>query len=337
MKRQRLRFILLTVFLILASTEVFATVAWEDDANRANGYFWKQDYNAAWLFYERALAHGCSDGVILFRAARSFEKQQIIDNPELLSSLFAAAHYFLMEKYPNDTGIEASLKHFDSSTVINRRFLRKLYKQVGGKTPPIKTSPLHLKSIKPFILQSFGDTRQFFSLIRSSGVKSAIEWARPRAWNLLALWISISLITGICLPVVMALAVAAEGRKSHVTAYACLLHWGVLGIHRFYLNRWKSGLIWLCTAGLFGLGVFFDIFLTGAYVRIWNEDNRDRRPPGTGKSSLPRSNSPPSRRVGPIRKKSVRPQQKESSADDFMLDDDVLSFDNPSDFEIPVS
>ncbi|MCK5736191.1 MAG: TM2 domain-containing protein [Spirochaetaceae bacterium] len=76
----------------------------------------------------------------------------------------------------------------------------------------------------------------------------------------------------------MALTVAREGRKSYVTAYAFLFHWGILGIHRFYLGRYISGVVWLLTGGLFGIGVFFDIFLTGAYIRFWNEDHQDERP-----------------------------------------------------------
>jgi uncharacterized paraquat-inducible protein A len=44
---------------------------------------------------------------------------------------------------------------------------------------------------------------------------------------------------------------------------ALLLAWflGVLGIHRFYVNRVGSGILWLLTLGLFGVGVVVDLIL----------------------------------------------------------------------------
>ncbi len=34
---------------------------------------------------------------------------------------------------------------------------------------------------------------------------------------------------------------------------------GYLGIHRFLKSYWLSGLIWLCTGGLFGIGWIIDL------------------------------------------------------------------------------
>ena len=34
---------------------------------------------------------------------------------------------------------------------------------------------------------------------------------------------------------------------------------GYLGIHRFIKGYWLSGIVWLCTGGLFGIGWLIDL------------------------------------------------------------------------------
>ena len=45
---------------------------------------------------------------------------------------------------------------------------------------------------------------------------------------------------------------------------------GVLGLHRFYLGRWVTGLIWLFTGGLFVIGAVIDLFLIPGMVQVEN-------------------------------------------------------------------
>ena len=56
---------------------------------------------------------------------------------------------------------------------------------------------------------------------------------------------------------------ASHLRASRGTAYLlwalCLV--GVSGIHRFYLGRKGTGILWLCTWGLFGIGNIIDLFI----------------------------------------------------------------------------
>ena len=52
-----------------------------------------------------------------------------------------------------------------------------------------------------------------------------------------------------------------EGDINYSVAWILLTFLGYLGIHRFYLGKWPTGILYLCTAGLFGIGYIYD-FLT---------------------------------------------------------------------------
>ncbi|MDR2211419.1 MAG: TM2 domain-containing protein [Spirochaetaceae bacterium] len=45
---------------------------------------------------------------------------------------------------------------------------------------------------------------------------------------------------------------------------------GIAGFHRFYLGKIGTGLLWLCTGGLFGFGAIYDFFTLGRQVKEAN-------------------------------------------------------------------
>jgi len=44
------------------------------------------------------------------------------------------------------------------------------------------------------------------------------------------------------------------GRYDYNVAWILLTFLGIFGGHRFYLGKWLSGLLWLCTGGLLMIG-----------------------------------------------------------------------------------
>lgn len=63
----------------------------------------------------------------------------------------------------------------------------------------------------------------------------------------------------------------SEGRHDYTVAWLLLTFLGAFGVHRFYLGRWLSGLVYLCTVGLFGAGIIYDFWTLNDTV---SESNR---------------------------------------------------------------
>lgn len=61
-----------------------------------------------------------------------------------------------------------------------------------------------------------------------------------------------------------------SGRYNYSIAWALLTFGGFLGLHRFYMGRVVSGIIWLCTGGLLTFGWLYDLWNLNEMV---TEDN----------------------------------------------------------------
>jgi len=50
------------------------------------------------------------------------------------------------------------------------------------------------------------------------------------------------------------------GRIDYTVAWILLTFFGLLGIHRMYMGKWLSGILYLLTGGFFLLGVLYDFW-----------------------------------------------------------------------------
>jgi TM2 domain-containing membrane protein YozV len=58
--------------------------------------------------------------------------------------------------------------------------------------------------------------------------------------------------------------------KSKGIAYILWFFFGIFGAHRFYLEKTGTGILYLCTLGIFGVGWLIDLFKLGDQVDVYN-------------------------------------------------------------------
>ena len=64
------------------------------------------------------------------------------------------------------------------------------------------------------------------------------------------------------------------GQLNYQLAWALFVFTGVFGGHRFYMQKWISALIYLCTGALFGLGLLYDYVQLNEEVSFYNMTHR---------------------------------------------------------------
>ena len=56
------------------------------------------------------------------------------------------------------------------------------------------------------------------------------------------------------------------GDLDYTIAWILLTFLGIFGIHRFYMGKWVTGIIYLLTGGLVGLGLLYDLWTLNGQV-----------------------------------------------------------------------
>ena len=61
------------------------------------------------------------------------------------------------------------------------------------------------------------------------------------------------------------------GEKDYTVSWVLLTFLGFFGIHRLYLGKWLTALIWFLTGGLFLLGYLYDLWTLNDQIAEANE------------------------------------------------------------------
>ena len=60
------------------------------------------------------------------------------------------------------------------------------------------------------------------------------------------------------------------GPIDYSLAWILLTFLGVFGIHRFYLGKWGTGILYLVTLGIFGIGLIYDFWTLNSQISELN-------------------------------------------------------------------
>ena len=65
-----------------------------------------------------------------------------------------------------------------------------------------------------------------------------------------------------------------SGPINYSVAWVLLTFLGLFGVHRMYLGKWITGLLYLVTLGLFGIGYLYDYWTLNDQIAIRNGSSR---------------------------------------------------------------
>ena len=66
------------------------------------------------------------------------------------------------------------------------------------------------------------------------------------------------------------------GPIDYSLAWILLTFLGVFGVHRFYLGKWGTGILYLVTLGIFGIGLIYDFWTLNSQISELNVSKQVR-------------------------------------------------------------
>ena len=64
-----------------------------------------------------------------------------------------------------------------------------------------------------------------------------------------------------------------SGKIDYNLAWVLLTFLGLFGIHRMYMGKWISGILYLLTGGILGIGVIYDFWTLNDQITLINSKN----------------------------------------------------------------
>ena len=61
-----------------------------------------------------------------------------------------------------------------------------------------------------------------------------------------------------------------SGNLNYTVAWILLTFLGLFGIHRFYMGKWVTGILYLLSGGIFGIGYLYDLWTLNDQVSLIN-------------------------------------------------------------------
>ena len=65
-----------------------------------------------------------------------------------------------------------------------------------------------------------------------------------------------------------------DGPVDYNIAWLLLTFLGAFGIHRMYIGKWITGILYLCTLGLLGVGIIYDFWTLNTQIHLINRTEK---------------------------------------------------------------